>query len=297
MFDYDYIMANDSERALNKSKEKYFMRCLHLLCWLHLHENLTNNCRYKKGKDKRKLELVIHFVMKTMAEAESHEVFDNLKIQFDNEWPEAFLGDYFDTFASNLRTYVVEPRLIASHSIPKAFKTNAIESSNARAKLYLGHKARNLYEAVYLMMKMADDIKDHIIMALYNEGIWQISPDSNIKPINRIAWVQKSPEQQEAIFLQKLGIGKVLTGARREVVRPVMPDSYNLSVEETKQAKMAHQRILQAYNDKKKHEQFLMSQETNRPILNLNSQVASKPHQHNRPTANKTRKSFTHLAK
>ena len=31
--------------------------------------------------------------------------------------------------------------LIASHSIPKAFKTNSIESSNARAKLYLGHKA------------------------------------------------------------------------------------------------------------------------------------------------------------
>jgi hypothetical protein len=27
-----------------------------------------------------------------MAEAECLEVFDNLKIQFDNEWPEAFLG-------------------------------------------------------------------------------------------------------------------------------------------------------------------------------------------------------------
>ena len=50
---------------------------------------------------------------------------------------------------------------------------NAIESSNAKAELYLGHKARNLYEAVYLMMKMADDVKDHMIMALYNEGIWQ----------------------------------------------------------------------------------------------------------------------------
>ena len=53
MFEYDYIMANDSEQALNKYKEKYFTRCLHLLCWLHLHENLTNNCRYKKKKDKK----------------------------------------------------------------------------------------------------------------------------------------------------------------------------------------------------------------------------------------------------
>ena len=54
--------------------------------------------------------------------------------------------------------------LIASHSIPKAFKTNAIESSNAGAKLYLGHKAWNLYEAVYLVVKMADDVKDHMII-------------------------------------------------------------------------------------------------------------------------------------
>ena len=54
--------------------------------------------------------------------------------------------------------------MIASHSIPKAFKTNAIESSNAGAKLYLGHKARNLYEAVYLVMKMANDVKDHMII-------------------------------------------------------------------------------------------------------------------------------------
>ena len=54
--------------------------------------------------------------------------------------------------------------LIESHSIQKAFKRNAIESSNAGAKLYLGHKARNLYEAVYFVMKMADDVKDHTII-------------------------------------------------------------------------------------------------------------------------------------
>ena len=54
--------------------------------------------------------------------------------------------------------------LIASHSIPKAFKTNATESSNAGSKLNLGHIARNLYVAVYLVMKMADDVKDHMII-------------------------------------------------------------------------------------------------------------------------------------
>ena len=84
--------------------------------------------------------------------------------------------------------------MIASHSIQKAFKTNAIESSNAGAKLYLGHKAWNLYEAVYLVVKMADDVKDHMIihgpmpwssgswiMALYNEEFGKMEGNSNFK--------------------------------------------------------------------------------------------------------------------
>ena len=288
-------MANDSEKALDNSKKKYFQRCLHALCWLHLHENLSHNCLYKNSPKLR--QELIDFIMITMCDCGSVQEFDILKLQVAVKWPRGFNGNYFDIFAANVREYVLKPRLAAPHSIPKAFKTNDIESSNARAKLYINHVPRNLYEAVYFMKKMGDDVKFNFIQALYGEGPLKISPNSNIKLIDKTAWEWMTPEKQESLFLQKLGIAKMISKDRREIKPPQMPDTYNLTVEETKQAKLAHQICVGDYNQKKNVERFEISQETGKPALNINNRVKTKPHQHGRPTANKTRKSFIHLAK
>ena len=120
-----------------------------------------------------------------MCDCGSVEEFDILKLQVAVKWPRGFNGNYFDIFAANVREYVLKPRLAAPHSIPKAFKTNDIESSNARAKLYIDHIPRNLYEAVYFMKKMTENVKFNFIQALYGEGPLKVAPDSNIKLIDK----------------------------------------------------------------------------------------------------------------
>ena len=96
-------------------------------------KNLADHCTYRKGSKKH--QQVISFVMTQMAGCESLETFDELA---DNVPEDAFKGNFFEDFAKKLRKNL-EARLKAPGVIPKYVKTNYIESSNARCKVYTEH--------------------------------------------------------------------------------------------------------------------------------------------------------------
>ena len=78
----------------------------------------------------------------------------------------------------------MEPRLRFPKVIPKNAKTNGIEANNSRAKRYIEHTPRTLYEAIFLMKEMVQTILENMIQALLGEGPWQIALGSKLKQGN-----------------------------------------------------------------------------------------------------------------
>ena len=178
-FKYSYIMINDGEAALKKSKEKFFPDALHLQCEQHMGENLSAHCRYKKNSKKQKD--VIQQVMMEMAGAESLQSFEEIKEKVPKD---AFEGHYFERFCKDLENNV-KARLEAPRVIPKFSKTNAIESDNSRCKVYIDHIPRTMHDVVFIMKQMVESAKNNMIQALYGEGPWAIAKGSNLKRISK----------------------------------------------------------------------------------------------------------------
>ena len=97
----------------------------------------------------------------------------------------------------------VEARLKAPGVIPKYVKTNYIESSNARCKVYTEHTPRTIPDVAVLLKQMVANTKDYMIQAGYGEGPWAIAPGSWLKPISKAAWKLKSKKAQE-LFVAKV---------------------------------------------------------------------------------------------
>ena len=185
-YEHNYIMTNDGEQALKNSKEKFFPEGIHLQCEEHLKGNLADHCTYRKNSKKH--QQVISFVMTQMAGCESLETFDEL---VDNVPEDAFKGNFFEDFAKKLRKNV-EARLKAPRVIPKYVKTNYIESSNGRCKVYTEHTPRTIPDVAVLLKQMVANTKDYMIQAGYGEGPWAIAPGSRLKRISKAAWKLKS---------------------------------------------------------------------------------------------------------
>ena len=139
-------------------------------------------------------------------------------------YPDSFHGDYLMNFCDTLQHYVVEPRLLAPHIVPKFMKSNAIECCNSKVKYYMNHKPRSVPESVLRLKEMVADVKETMIQALYGEGDWMLSPDSNITMISKKAWETKGKEAQDKIFMRLMcGVDTDLKG-RTKIQPPIKQD-------------------------------------------------------------------------
>ena len=196
----DYLMISDKEKALVGSKKKCFPNSIQLLCHEHQKENLAANCVYDSNSVK--FNMVMTIVMVDMAGADSREAFQKAKAEILSDFDDAFPGNYFETFSKTLWECEVEPRLRFPKVIPKNAKTNGIEANNSRAKRYIEHTPRTLYEAIFLMKEMVQTMLENMIQALLGEGPWQIALGSKLKIIDKAAWARKSPTQQMNEFMR-----------------------------------------------------------------------------------------------
>lgn len=217
--------------------------------------------------------------MTQMAGCESLEIFDEL---VDNVPEDAFKGNFFEGFAKKLRKNV-EARLKAPRVIPKYVKTNYIESSNGRCKVYTEHTPRTIPDVAFLLKQMVANTKDYMIQALYQEGPWAIAPGSKLKAISKTAWKLKSKKAQDRYFLRAI-CGKSLV--------PKMPDLNNLpgvTAAEKRKAEEHHAEAISLHNQEKKRKLKTESKKADNIQLNLSSHIKSKQHQRQRASAHKTR--------
>ena len=295
---YDYIHINDREAALKNSKEKHFTLSLFLFCHKHMSDNLIANVsKVHFPRNSEVFKDIVNHIMGDMAGCESIEEFNHLKSQVPQH---AFSGNYFQNFSEDMWNYMVEPRLKAKLVIPKFLKTNAIEALNARIKLEIEHTPRPLPELVFMMKELVQEIKENMMMALYNEGKWRIAPNSKLKPVSRACWDRwaEKPGKQDNYFNSTVCAHKThLSGQKTVLNRPKIPDQTNLSKTERKESRQVHKEALHLYNEDKHAAMVEKSNETGVPVFNINSQVKMKISQNNRPTCNRTREMYNHYPK
>ena len=133
------------------------------------------------------------------------------------------------------------------------------------------------------------------MLALVDMGNYRLAPDSKIQKPSKKSWENWTDSQRERFFMKAVCTRKPKLGQCGETITPPqMPDLTNLSQNERKEVKKAHKEAMRQFNEAKKEKRLEHAFATGMPVLNVSSQVKQKPHQKNRPTANRTRSMYNH---